>query len=83
MTSLSLCLPAVNAQQYNPRKGQPVLIKPGQLAKLTWKPTPPHPDVVMCCGGGLQLSWSPMEGGVVSSGAQITSDIFLEMMHPC
>lgn len=52
---------------YNPRKGQPVLVKPGQLAKLTWKPTPPHPDVVMCCGGGLQLSWSPMEGGVVSS----------------
>lgn len=63
-------MPAVSAQGgYNPRKGQPVLVKPGQLAKLTWKPTPPHPDVVMCCGGGLQLSWSPMEGGVVSSGA--------------
>lgn len=55
--------------QGNPRKGQPIFIKTGQVYKMTWKPAPPHPDVVMCCGGALQLSWSPMDSGVVASGA--------------
>ncbi|KAF8059128.1 hypothetical protein HT031_005300 [Scenedesmus sp. PABB004] len=68
LSVVALALVAAAAgQAYNPKKGAPVLIKPGQLAKLTWKPSPPHPDVVMCCGGALQLSWSPMDGGVVAS----------------
>lgn len=54
--------------QVNPKKGQPIFIKAGQVYKMTWKPAPPHPDVVMCCGGALQLSWSPMDSGVVASG---------------
>eukprot|EP00775_Hariotina_reticulata_P013151 gene13151-13281_t len=45
----------------------PIVIQPGQVAKLTWRPAPPHPNVAMCCGGALQLSWSPMDSGVVSS----------------
>jgi hypothetical protein len=52
----------------NPRKGNPIFIRTGQVYKMTWKPAPPHPDVVMCCGGALQLSWSPMDSGVVASG---------------
>lgn len=48
----------------DPRKGRPVYIEKGQTFKMTWTTAPPHPDVVMCCGGALQLTWSPMDGGV-------------------
>jgi hypothetical protein len=48
----------------DPRKGRPVFIEKGQTFRMTWKTSPPHPDVVMCCGGALQLTWSPMDGGV-------------------
>lgn len=69
---LSLCndMCAAYGQAVDPRKGPPILIRPGQVQKLTWKPAPPHPDVVMCCGGALQLSWSPMDSGVVASGGE-------------
>lgn len=67
LLAVLLLAPSAYGQAVNPKKGQPLLIKPGQVAKLTWKPAPPHPDVVMCCGGALQLSWSPMDSGVVAS----------------
>jgi hypothetical protein len=46
----------------------PLLIQAGSTSKLIWKTSPPHPDAVMCCGGSLQLSWSPMDSGVDHSG---------------
>jgi hypothetical protein len=52
----------------DPKKGMPLLIQPGNTTKLIWKTSPPHPDIVMCCGGVLQLSWSPMDSGVDHSG---------------
>lgn len=67
LLALVLLAPSAYGQAVDPRKGPPILIKPGQVQKLTWKPAPPHPDVVMCCGGALQLSWSPMDSGVVAS----------------
>jgi len=54
---------------------KPVVIQPGQVAKLTWRPAPPHPNVAMCCGGALQLSWSPMDSGVVSSGKFVSQQV--------
>lgn len=67
LLAVLLLAPSAHGQAVNPRKGAPILIRPGQVQKLTWKPAPPHPDVVMCCGGALQLSWSPMDSGVVAS----------------
>ncbi|KIY99863.1 hypothetical protein MNEG_8099 [Monoraphidium neglectum] len=61
---LASAVPAASGQAVNPRKGTPLLIQAGNTTKLIWKTSPPHPDAVMCCGGAIQLSWSPMDSGV-------------------
>jgi hypothetical protein len=43
------------SQAVNPRKGQPIVIAPFNTTTIRWIPTPPHPDIIMCCGGSLQV----------------------------
>jgi len=58
----------------DPNKGSPLFIKPGTTYKMQWLTSPPHPDVVMCCGGGLQLSWNQMDSSGVDRSVVLNVD---------
>jgi len=69
IAALLLIAASVSAQ-----KGAPIIVKPGEVKQVKWLTSPRPADVLLCCGGALQLVWSRMDGSGVDRSVVVNDD---------